>query len=61
MFKQVYTGSIGKVNFFTQTPLDKEQAKEYAMSQLQGGNYKNCIIGQVNVNGQLVLENIKIK
>lgn len=60
MFNQVFCGTIGTVTFETRERLDTVEAKKYAMQQLQGGSYKNCTIGKVYVNGELVLENIKI-
>lgn len=58
MFIQNF-GKIGKLEFNTTERMDTTQAKEYAMQKLQNGSYRNCTIGKVYVNGELVLENVK--
>ncbi len=61
MFNQKFKcSSIGKVSFYTVKELDTEAAKEYAMNELQNGSYKDCTIGKVFVNGELVFENVKV-
>lgn len=58
MFIQNF-GKIGKLEFNTTERMDTTQAREYAMQELQNGSYRNCTIGKVYVNGELVLENVK--
>ncbi len=61
MFKQKFKcSSIGKVSFNTIKELDVEAAKDYAMKNLKNGSYEGCTIGKVFVNGELVLENVKV-
>lgn len=61
MFIQKFKcSSIGEVSFNTIKELDSEAAKDYAMKELQNGSYKDCTIGKVYVNGELVLENVKV-
>ncbi len=60
MFMQIFSGTIGKLTFNTAEKMDTEQAKKYALQKLQNGNYKSCTIGEIYVNGELVLENVKI-
>lgn len=56
----MFREKIGKVTFTTAKKLDTADAKDYAIQQLQKGNYKNCTIGNVIVNEMLVMRNVKI-
>lgn len=60
MFNQIFSGTIGKVTFETGKTLDAEQKRAFALQKLRNGGYKNCTIGEVYVNGELVLVNVKI-
>lgn len=49
------------VNLTANKPLNKEEAKKYAIAELRKrGSYNNCTIGKIYINGELVLENIKL-
>lgn len=56
---QIYNGSIGKVSFITTSQLNKQEAIDYARRKLKE-SYKNCTIGKVYVNDELVFENITV-
>lgn len=59
MFKQNFN-NIKEVTFLTPKQLSSDAAKEFAYKKLHNGSYKNCTVGKVFVNGQLVLENVTI-
>lgn len=60
MFIQNFKGTINQVLFTTVEQMDTKQAKEYALQKLKNGGYKNCTIEKVFVNGELILENVKL-
>lgn len=56
-----YYGPIKRVDFASGQKLDRKAAIEFAKQQLQGESYENCTtIGEVYVNGELVMKNVKI-